>query len=50
VTVLLVEQNAARSLRISDRAYVVEDGRVVLDGPGPDLLADPRVHSAYLGT
>jgi len=48
-TILLVEQNAAQALRISDTAYVLETGRVALSGPSRDLLADPRVRDSYLG-
>jgi branched-chain amino acid transport system ATP-binding protein len=49
LTVLLVEQNVAVSLRISQRAYVLENGRVVMSGPGNTLLHDDRVRQAYLG-
>ena len=49
VAVLLVEQNAAQALRMSDRAYVLESGTVVLSGPGTELAADDRVRAAYLG-
>jgi branched-chain amino acid transport system ATP-binding protein len=49
MTILLVEQNVAASLRLADRAYVLENGRVVLAGSGEELLADPRVREAYLG-
>jgi len=49
ITVLLVEQNATQALRLADRAYVLESGRVVLDGVGVELLEDDRVRSAYLG-
>jgi branched-chain amino acid transport system ATP-binding protein len=49
VAVLLVEQNAAQALRMSDRAYVMESGTVVLSGPGSELAADDRVRAAYLG-
>jgi len=48
-TVLLVEQNAQQALSRSDRAYVLETGRVVRTGTGPALLADPAVKEAYLG-
>ena len=48
-TVLLVEQNARGALGIADRAYVLESGRVVLDGDARALRQDPRVQSAYLG-
>jgi branched-chain amino acid transport system ATP-binding protein len=49
VTVLLVEQNVVRTLGVADRAYVLENGRVVLTGTGKDLLADAHVKQAYLG-
>jgi branched-chain amino acid transport system ATP-binding protein len=49
LTVLLVEQNVHQALDIADTAYVLETGRVVLSGPSKELLADPRVQSAYLG-
>jgi branched-chain amino acid transport system ATP-binding protein len=49
VTVLLVEQNVFRTLEIADRAYVLGNGRVVLEGKGADLLADDHVRKAYLG-
>lgn len=49
ITVLLVEQNATHALRLADRAYVLESGRVVLEGAGADLLEDDRVRTAYLG-
>jgi branched-chain amino acid transport system ATP-binding protein len=49
ITVLLVEQNASHALRLADRAYVLESGRVVLEGAGVDLLQNDRVRSAYLG-
>jgi len=48
-TVLLVEQNAALALRLADRAYVLETGRVTLEGPAQELVANPEVHRAYLG-
>jgi branched-chain amino acid transport system ATP-binding protein len=48
-TILLVGQNARLALSISDRAYVLERGRVVLEGPSRELEADPRVQAAYLG-
>jgi len=47
--VLLVEQDAGHALEIAQRAYVLENGRITLDGPSADLLADPRVRAAYLG-
>ena len=49
VTVLLIEQNAKAALEIADRGYVLETGRITLQGPGPELLADDRVRKAYLG-
>ena len=49
VTILLVEQNVYQSLRISNRAYVLETGRVVMTGIGSDLLSDDHVKSAFLG-
>jgi len=48
-TVLLVEQNAYAALRMADRAYVMETGRIVLAGPARDLLEDDHVRRAYLG-
>ena len=47
--VLLVEQNARAALRVADRAYVLETGRVTLQGPSAALEADPRVMQTYLG-
>jgi branched-chain amino acid transport system ATP-binding protein len=49
ITILLVEQNVAVSLRISQRAYVLETGRMVLAGTGDEVLASERVRQAYLG-
>jgi len=49
LTVLLVEQNVAVSLKISQHAYVLENGRVVMSGSGNELLRDDRVRQAYLG-
>jgi len=49
MTVLLVEQNAFAALKIADFAYVLETGRVVLQGTGEELLRDDRVRKAYLG-
>jgi branched-chain amino acid transport system ATP-binding protein len=48
-TILLVEQNAHAALKHSDRAYVLETGRIVMEGPSKDLAADPRIKEAYLG-
>jgi branched-chain amino acid transport system ATP-binding protein len=49
VTVVMVEQNAAAALELSDRAYVMEQGQVTLSGTGQALLDDPQVQKAYLG-
>jgi branched-chain amino acid transport system ATP-binding protein len=49
LTVLLVEQNVAASLRLAHRAYVLENGQVVLEGAAESLFGDPRVREAYLG-
>jgi branched-chain amino acid transport system ATP-binding protein len=49
LTVLLVEQNVAASLRLANRGYVLENGSIVLEGAGEDLLGDPRVREAYRG-
>ena len=49
VTILLVEQNARRALALAARGYVLETGRIALDGPSAALAADPRVRAAYLG-
>ena len=49
-TILLVEQNAGKSLAISDRAYVLETGRIVLSGTGRELMESEEVKKAYLGT
>ncbi|MBE6661807.1 MAG: ABC transporter ATP-binding protein [Ruminococcaceae bacterium] len=48
-TVLLVEQNASKSLAISDRAYVLENGRIVLSGTGAELMESEEIQKAYLG-
>ncbi|WP_446424355.1 ABC transporter ATP-binding protein [Mailhella sp.] len=48
-TVLLVEQNAFAALSIADYAYILEVGSVVLEGPGRDMLRNPKVREAYLG-
>ncbi len=48
-TILLVEQNALKALEISRRAYVLEVGRIVLQGTGTELLHNPTVQAAYLG-
>jgi branched-chain amino acid transport system ATP-binding protein len=49
VTVLLVEQNVKHTLSFCDRAYVLENGRVVMEGTGRELLNNPHVKEAYLG-
>ena len=49
MTILLVEQNAQMALSVADRAYVLETGRVVMDGTGAELLTNERVRNAYLG-
>jgi branched-chain amino acid transport system ATP-binding protein len=48
-TVLLVEQNASLALRLADRAYVLETGRITLTGPAQAMIENPEVHRAYLG-
>jgi len=48
-TILLVEQNAHAALKHSDRAYVMETGKIIMEGPSKDLAADPRIKEAYLG-
>ncbi len=47
--ILLVDQNAQAALGVADRAYVLETGRIALEGGGPELLANPRVQQSYLG-
>lgn len=49
ITVLLIEQNVHMSLPMSHRAYVLENGRVVLEGPGEEMLRNPHVRVSYLG-
>ncbi|WP_374594709.1 ABC transporter ATP-binding protein [Aquabacterium sp.] len=49
VTVLLVEQNAHRALQMAQRGYVMDTGRITLEGPAQQLLDDPKVREAYLG-
>jgi branched-chain amino acid transport system ATP-binding protein len=49
ITILLVEQNVRNTLEVADRAYVLENGRIVLEGKGRDLLQDDMVKKAYLG-
>ena len=50
MTILLVEQNVHHCLELSDYAYVLDQGRIALEGPAAGLLADPRVRAAYLGS
>jgi branched-chain amino acid transport system ATP-binding protein len=49
LTILMVEQNVKQSLAICDRAYVLENGRIVLEGKGPELLENEQVKQAFLG-
>lgn len=49
VTVLLVEQNVGQTLRLCNRAYVLENGRITLEGSGEELLKNQYVKEAYLG-
>lgn len=49
LTVLLVEQNVAATLQVADRAYVMETGDIILEGPAEDLMHNPEVRRAYLG-
>ncbi len=49
VTIVLVEQNARQALMLSHRGYVMQTGRVIIQGPAADLLSDSRVKMAYLG-
>lgn len=49
VTVLLVEQNAFGALSIADRGYVMETGRIAMEGSAEELIADPRIRETYLG-
>ena len=48
-TILLVEQNANKALAISDRAYVLENGKIVLTGTGKELMQSEEIKKAYLG-
>jgi branched-chain amino acid transport system ATP-binding protein len=50
LTILLVEQMANQALKVADRAFVLETGRITLEGSGAELLKDPQVRAAYLGT
>ncbi len=49
ITILLVEQNVRNTLEVADRAYVLENGQIILEGKGKDLLQDEQVKTAYLG-
>ena len=49
ITIFLVEQNVRQTLEVADRAYVLENGRIVLEGTGKDLLQNEQVKTAYLG-
>lgn len=49
VTILLIEQNAFGALSIADRGYVLENGRITLEGPGQELLHNEKVYESYLG-
>ena len=49
LTVILVEQNATAALKMADRCYVLESGRVAVEGKAADMLSDPRIASTYLG-
>ena len=49
VTILIVEQNAMMTLKLADRAYVLDRGRIAMEGPADELAQDPRVRQAYLG-
>lgn len=49
-TILLADQNAHSALRLADRGYVIDSGQIVMEGPSEALLADQRLHAAYLGT
>lgn len=49
LTIFLVEQNVRQALKIADRAYVIETGKIVLEGSGRELLGNPKVQDAYLG-
>ena len=48
-TILLVEQNVFRALKLSPRGYILENGQIVAEGPSQQLLRDPQVRTAYLG-
>lgn len=48
-TVLLVEQNANQALKIANRAYILETGRIIMSGSGSDMIHNPEIKRAYLG-
>jgi branched-chain amino acid transport system ATP-binding protein len=50
ITLLLVEQNVQMALAISDNAYVISEGRSDLEGPGPELIQNEKVRTAYFGS
>ena len=50
VTILLVEQNIHQALKVADRALVLKTGRTTMTGKGDELLADPEIQKAYMGT
>jgi branched-chain amino acid transport system ATP-binding protein len=50
VTILLVEQNIHQALKIAHQAYVLKTGKIAMNGSGEELLADPDVQKAYMGT
>jgi branched-chain amino acid transport system ATP-binding protein len=49
LTILLVEQSLKQALEVADRGYVVETGRIAMEGPAGELLDDPAIRSSYLG-
>jgi branched-chain amino acid transport system ATP-binding protein len=49
VTILLVEQNIHQALKIAHQAYVLKTGKIAMNGPGDELLANPEVQRAYIG-
>ena len=49
LTILLTEQNALRALQLADRGYIIQEGRIVLEGSGKDLMKNNLVKKAYLG-
>ena len=49
ISILLIEQNARQALKIADRAYVLENGRITLEGTGEEMLNNEQVKQAYLG-